>query len=465
MSLKKPGTGTKKLVRGCVLGVGVTALIAGVAALLLGGPDMEPKVKAQYDAAETAYHAGRFAEAEAAYLEAQALAPENALILGRLGEIALWNNRPEEAENYLSEALRHTRWYKNIWPLNAQLKYRLATANYRRDRFAQAAPYFRQAAGPIALGPFQDLKALGQHTAFFANETPYAIEGPGQSRVAFVVTDPLPVVQVRVNGSQPLYFFIDTGGAEVILDEAAAEKLGAEMVSSFTGVYGGQKTAKTGLGRIASLQIGDYTVRNVPIHTLKIANSVSPIFDGLEIQGAIGTRLLMHFLSTLDYANGALILQRASAENLQSLEAQAAAKGAKVVPFWLVDMHYLLAQGTVNHQGPTLFFVDTGLAGNGFTAPEPVLQAAGITVDWTKSAESPGGGGTMKGTGFTVDRLTLGTGANEVVENNVPGVAIENSVPILGEQLGFHVDGLISHQFFRRYALTLDFTGMRLIVQ
>ena len=93
------------------------------------------------------------------------------------------------------------------------------------------------------------------------------------------------------------------------------------------------------------------------------------------------------------------------------------------------------------------------------------MQAAGITVDWTKATEGPGGGGKMKGTDFVVERLTLGTGANEIIENDVPGVAIENSVPILGDQLGFRVGSLISHQFFRQYALTLDFTGMRLVVQ
>lgn len=464
MAIKRLGKKTRQLGCGCMLGALALGII-GVAALWLGGPDMGPELKAQYDIAEGVYQKGEFAEAEAAYLKAQALAPDNPLVLERLGALALWNNRTAEAERYFKAALGHTPWYENFWPVNTQLQYRLAMTYYRQDHFTQATQYFNEAAGPLALGPFQELKALGQHTALFAEEPPYQIEGPAQSQVDFVVTDPLPVVPVSVNGGEPVYFFIDTGGAEVILDQALAEELSAEMAGAFTGVYGGQQTAETGLGRIASLQIGDYVVRNVPIHTLAIADSVSPLFKGLQIQGAIGTRLLMHFLSTLDYANGALILRRVSSENLQSLETQVAARGTKSIPFWLIDMHYILAQGTVNHQGPMLFFVDTGLAGNGFTAPEPVLQAAGITVDWTKATEGPGGGGTIKSTGIIIERLTLGTGANEIVESHVPGVALENSVPILGDQLGFRVGGLISHQFFRQSALTLDFTGMRLIVQ
>src|SRR5690606_37434988 len=139
---------------------------------------------------------------------------------------------------------------------------------------------------------------------------------------------------------------------------------------------------------VDSLQIGDYTIWNVPIHTLDLSGAVSRAFSGLEVRGASGTRLLLHCLSTLDYAHGALILRRVSSENLQNLETQIAA-GGKVIPFWLIDLHYMVAQGTVNNQGPMLFLVDTGLAGNGFTAPEPFLQAAGIEVDWTKAVEGP----------------------------------------------------------------------------
>jgi hypothetical protein len=128
-------------------------------------------------------------------------------------------------------------------------------------------------------------------------------------------------------------------------------------------------------------------------------------------------------------------------------------------------MHYILAEGTFNDQPPTLFFVDTGLAGKGFTAPEVDLQKAGIAVDWNKAQSGAGGGGDVRMVDITIDRLTLGTGANQVSATQVPGRVLEGGVAVLGDQLGFRVGGLISHQFFRPYALTLDFIGMRLFVQ
>ncbi len=287
----------RKRAVGCALAT--VLFVITIAFWLLRGQDMDPAVKAQLDTADETYREGKFTEAEEAYLKIKELAPENAMILERLGTIALWENRPEEAERYFEEALRCTVWYKNFWPLNAELKYRLTMTYYRQDDFVKAAQFFREATGPVAIGPARVLKSFGQHMDLFASETPYVIEGPEQSRINFIVTDPLPVIEVSVNDSQPLYFIIDTGGAEIVLDKELADEVGAEMAGVFSGTYAGQKQADTGLGKIDSIRIGEFVVRNVPIHTLD-TSSISPLFNGLEIRGAISTRLLMHFLSTIE---------------------------------------------------------------------------------------------------------------------------------------------------------------------
>jgi len=455
----------KKLAVGCgLVAVILCLLVVIVTVLLQGGQEMDPTVKAQLEAANAIYREGKFTEAKAAYLEVKELAPKNTQVLERLGTIALWNNRLEEAEQYFKEALHYAPWLQKLWPFNTQLKYRLGMTYYRQDRFAEVAQLFREARGPVAIGPLRDLDAFGKQIALFDDETPYIIEGPEETRMDFVTTDPLPVIEVSVNDSEPLDFIIDTGGMEVILDNDLAEQIGAQIAGSLSGTYAGGKKAETGLGRIDSIKMGEFVVHNVPIHTLD-TDPISPLFDGLEIRGIIGTRLLMHFLTTIDYPDGALILQRTTSANLQSLESQVTANGVKVIPFWLVETHYIVARGTVNNLDPMLFFVDTGLAGAGFTAPEPVLQEAGISVDWTEAQDAIGGGGVFQEVDIVIDRLTLGTGENEVVENDVLGKASEQSPSILGDRLGFYIGGLISHQFFHNYALTFDFIGMRLFLQ
>ncbi len=425
---------------------------------------MDPVARAQLEAGDTLYKQGRFDEAEVNYLNALELAPENAKVLERLGLIALWRNSTEEAERFFIEALDHTPWYRNFRPLNTNLKYRLGMTYLRQDRFADLAKLFIEARGPVAIGPLRDLDAFGKQMALFGNETPYIIEGPNETRIDFVTTDPLPVIGVSVNGSNPVDFIIDTGGMEVILDDDLAEEIGAPIAGSLLGSYADQKKAETGLGRIDSIAMGEFVIRNVPIHILD-TDPWSTGFNGLSIKGVISTRLLMHFLTTIDYRNGALILQRTTSTNLQSLESQVSAAGVKAIPFWLIETHYIVAWGTVNELDPMLFFVDTGLEGAGFTAPEPVLQEAGIPMDWAEAQEAIGGGGVFQEVDIVIDRLTLGADENEVIENHVPGKASKNPPSILGDKLGFYIGGLISHQFFRDYALTLDFTGMRLILR
>ena len=125
----------------------------------------------------------------------------------------------------------------------------------------------------------------------------------------------------------------------------------------------------------------------------------------------------------------------------------------------------MVAWGAVNDLAPALFFVDTGLAGKGFTAPEAVMQEAGIPIDWNQAQEGVGGGGAVQVVDVIVDRLSLGSGENEIIEYNLAGSAFEQPPSILGDTLGFYIGGLISHQFFRDYSLTLDFTGMRLVLR
>jgi hypothetical protein len=120
--------------------------------------------------------------------------------------------------------------------------------------------------------------------------------------------------------------------------------------------------------------------------------------------------------------------------------------------------HYMAAHGTVNGYGPILFLVDTG-GTTGFVAPDSTVSAAGIQPDESQARTAVGGGGTFRVVPFTVDELTLGQAA----EFGVPG-GTGGFPPSLESQFGFRVGGTISHTFFRHFALTFDFAGMRLFL-
>lgn len=270
------------------------------------------------------------------------------------------------------------------------------------------------------------------------------------------MTDPLPVIQVSINGGDPVPFFIDTGGAEVILDSQMAATVGAVRAGRLSGEGGGTK-GHMGLGKVDRLSFANFHIYDVPVHIMD-TQPFAAVFQGLPVKGVIGTRLLMHFLSTIDYRNACLILQPKMTPTPFEM------RNAKVIPFWLIQTHYIVTYGTLNGKVPMLFFVDTGLAGKGFSASESVLQKAGVTVDWSRAEKGITAFGQSETADVTVDRLSLGFDDNEVVALNVPGIVTRPPIPVLGHKLGFFIGGVVSHQFFRDYALTLDFVGMRLIL-
>lgn len=392
----------------------------------------------QLAVADDLFAGGHFAAAEQSYAAVLALDAQNAHAMARLGYLALLANRLDQARHWLTQAIA-------AQPAEPAPQAHLAEAYCRADDFAAAAPL---------------LRAIGRETRadkleLFQGQTPYAVESAHPiSTLPFVVTDPLPIVQVRVNESPPVNFLIDTGAADVVLDPALADEVGARIVGESQGTFAGGKTAPVRQGGVDLLTLGDFTVRNLPVAILD-TRPFAQILGGLRIDGILGTVLFYHFLTTLDYPGGRLVLRLKTAASRQLFQEKSAVK----VPFWLAGDHFMVAHGTVNQSSPKLFLVDTGMAGGGFTCSEATLQEAGIELDESQAREGIGGGGKVKLIPFTVQRLALG----EAVQEEIRGL-FSGPLP-LGKVFGFSIDGLISHAFFRPYALTLDFDAMKLYLE
>lgn len=394
-------------------------------------------VQRDLDSADSLFKAGKFAKAEKIYVKILNEDPENHRAVARLGYIALLANRLDDAKKWLTEAIK-------LKPEEKALKSLLAEVFYRRDEFQKAAPLLR------AVGR----EAMARKLASFKDVSPYKIEGTADvTNLKFVMTDPLPVVQVRVNNSQLVNVLIDTGGAELIVDNEFAKEVGAVQFGSFMGTFGGGKKAAVHQGKVDSVMLGDLTIKNVPVAILP-TRLFSSIFGGTRTDGIIGTVLLYHFIATLDYPGGQLILRHRTKQNLKNVEKEAKEQGAIVVPFWMAGDHYMHAWGTVNKSEPMLFFVDTGLAGGGFTCPESTVRKAGIKLQEDKAREGLGGGGKFRSIPFVVDELTLGDAKEHNIRGSYTGQRKKSA-------FGFNVGGLVSHTFFRPYALTFDFDGMR----
>jgi tetratricopeptide (TPR) repeat protein len=392
---------------------------------------------AALERADTLFANGFFPEAESAYTKALDKNRNDLRATTLLGMIDLFSNRLDESEKYLRRAAQ-------AGPFETVAQNLLGELYYRRDQFPEAARWLR------AGGSADRAELIEQ----FGEMAPYTITGlPNETRLPFVVTDPLPIVRVRVNGSEMAQFLIDTGGAEVQLDTELAQRLNLNATNGISTMLLDGSQAEMRHASVASLQLGDFEVQNVPVGVRRL-----PVFGGRQLDGVIGTVLLYHFLATLDYPNGELILRRRSAEALHAFETRALAEKQIAMPFWLASDHLIVARGRVNRAPQALLLVSTGFA-SGFACPESTIEQASLSFD-RQGSIVPANARPTNLAPFIVGDLYLG----EARQQNIAGVA--GAFPAgLEHGFGFRISGLIAHQFFRQYAVTFDFTGMRLYLR
>jgi predicted aspartyl protease len=400
--------------------------------------ESDADANAGISAAKRMFSVGKFLEADSVCTDVLAQNPKNASAALIKGHLALLSNKLPDAQRWLTKAVDVDRGA-------SEPKVLLAEAFYRQNDFRAAAPLLR------TIGD----SAFAAQLESFKREVPYRVNAPRPMTVVpFVRTNPLPIVKARINDGEEVNLLIDTGGAELVIAPELASRVGAGLFGSATGTYAGGLQSDFRFGRIKSVTLGEFRIANVPVHVH--APPQLPAF-GMRVDGIIGTILLSKFISTLDYSAGQLTLRLKTSANLRQVEREASSNRSVVVPFWMSGDHYMVAWGSVNRSRPMLLFVDTGLAGGGFIPTESTLKEAGITIQEDNAGEGAGGGGRVRVVPIMVDELSLG-GATERGVRGFKG-------PFLGRAFPFEIGGVVSHGFFRPYALTLDFDGMRLFLQ
>ncbi|MGB6346548.1 MAG: aspartyl protease family protein [Methyloceanibacter sp.] len=416
------------------------------------GPALSEPKQAEIDSANQLFQSGKFAEAGEIYARIAGQDPKDYAAIRRLGRIALLSNRLDDAQKWLEQAIA-------LRPGDDDAKVMLAEAFYRRDDFQKAAAALNGvevSTNKLLIEQYPTLNVAKMQS--FKGQTPYEVQGDGQqTRLKFVKTEPLPLVNVRVNGGEEVTFFIDTGGSEIGLDTEFAKELGLPQFGAVQGTFAGGEHADVQQSRIDSLTLGDWTVKNVPVITIAL-RQLSKGLGVKRIDGIIGTTLFYHFLATLDYPNGELVLRRKDAKSREQFAAESSANSV-AVPMWMASDHFMVGWGRVETLPPTLLFVDSGLAGAGVKPAEPVIKQAGIKLDEDKAYEGAGGAGKLKIVPYTVGQLSFG----DIRENNVPGL-YDGPFP-WETSFGFDLAGMVGHDFLKPYAVTFDFENMQIVLR
>jgi hypothetical protein len=427
----------------------ILAAIDQVEAALKGDPD---SAELRYELANLQYQAGHFATAKETLqvsMEAGEASDDAKLLMGELeyltGNYAVVEDILLDLKENASDVMTQ---------IMAQVK--LLFVYYQTNEYAKSQDLLQGMEGQIQLPTWDFMKAFGE-------EKPYQIDWNGQTEAAlpFVLADPLPIVEVEING-EPIYALFDTGGDAFVVDSELAASLGIEPMTTFMGTYAGGLQAETSYAKTDSLKLGNVTITAVPVMILPTERFSAGFAEGqYPIRGILGTATLRQFLSTIDYENEQIILRPRREDAQQALMSSFAGKRVTAMPFALAATHLMMAKGQLNDRDNLTFFVDSGLADEGgaaFIAPIQTLKYVGIPVPETEVREGVGGGGgTEYATGsFAIEKLGLGT----LVQTDSLG-EYGSTNPEGYWALGFIQDGLISHNFLRQYgSWTMDFSEM-----
>ena len=361
-------------------------------------------------------------------------------------KIALYSGKYEKAELEFMDILIN---YPDEHGVEAQMG--LADCYYHTGQFQKARNLFTEIEENFSYNTWNV-------AAKFGNETPYRVNWGGASKTIIPFSDApshLPVIPITINGKKILAL-IDTGCESLDMHEEFARTLGIEPYHQDEGVFAGGLSAVVLHGRANEVKLGSVSVKNVPV-----TMSTSDYLADSGAQVVLGTNVLKQFLTTFDFPNQQLILRLRSEASRKVVDAQLR-KGVSIVPFYLLNSHFILAKGTLHGKAGLNYLLDSGLdtEESSLLAPTATLKHAGIPIPKTQPNVDGGGAG---GSDFAV-------GAFKVKEYSVGSVKMVNAMGVYGvfpeviyNSLGVYVDGLVSHNFVKNYAWTLDFDALEMI--
>ena len=407
---------------------------AYVEALFLESLDIGDEPELRTLAADGLWAYGLFEEADAVYDEVLTRAPSNARARHGLARGLAARNRHEEALTEIQAAtaaspadpvLHHThgRILRNL------RRYEAAAEAF--ERYIDVLPKIRETRQiEWARSEARFLRSFGDRVPF---EMPRA---DVVHTLPFRLINDKIVVRGRINGSDPVQLVVDSGAEQMVLSQELAESVGVRAITQTISAGVGE-VGMRGLdfGRVDSLEIGSFEVRNIPtiiknppltlagMPSPRVPDSISPLAFGLSV--------------VIDYRNSHLVL----AEHLPDEPAD--------VELPMRVQRLAVVRGVVNGQHPKSFVVDTG----GEVISISLGTAAALRVVPQRHIPLR-----VFGTsGWDQDAFLL-PGVNlsfrDIEYDNFSVVVLNLHRPSV--LMGFHIGGIIGHDFLRNYRVAMD---------
>jgi hypothetical protein len=277
----------------------------------------------------------------------------------------------------------------------------------------------------------------------------YEFSGATRDRVAFHFTRPeVPRVTARLNGTYETEAVIDSGAVLSIVSKRLAASLPVKSLGTFEGTFYGLlgEPIAVHFGLIDQLQLGDITIRNVPVAIMpdeKMRFLISrKERKEFRMDFLLGSNLLKEFRLELDFGSRHATFKKLTAADHHPDPDQ----NLFIYGF---RPH---VRGAINRRGWFLFILDTGSEitflneGKLATLPVHVFGTTGV-----HSATLQGLGGAMKH-GSKLENVEIGVDKWSGKFETIPMyVADERDTSV----------GIIGQNFMKHFNVVIDFGRMR----
>lgn len=388
---------------------------------------------------------GRFREARIFFFNALKLNRSEHLAWAGYGLLDFYENRINESVENLRESVFYA-------PQEPDYLFALAQVSARAEKYKEAADAYRDflnVSNKADVDRRARIRGLIDFLRYLGNAgNLYRIGGGDSTRVNFELIGNRPIISLKINGSQkPLRFVLDTGSGISVLSQETAKLLNIKPITKggFARGIGGDGKFEIVYGLLREIEIGDVSMRQVPVYIRKFHSSAQ------EVDGYIGLALISKFLTTIDYGDRSFSLTRRTDDE------KAFRDNAELsLPLRLTSSGFL--SGEVLLQGvesPLNFIVDTGASVSvisGQIAKEDGLLAY---LGEDKMSVIGSAGVTNDVLSFRLPMVTFG----KHTEKDITAVALD--LDIINEASGFEQSGILGGNFLKNYRMTFDFKNSK----
>jgi len=299
--------------------------------------------------------------------------------------------------------------------------------------------------------------AAAQHPKRHKARTPHPpppkvrfISGNNSLKIPFDLTGNLILLQARFNDSEPLWFIVDTGATDSVIDSQLAKSLSLKAVGRTVGT-GSAGTATAQIFQGNSLKLPNIEASNLTIYGLPIDFLSAPL--GRKLSGVIGNDILKQLVFEIDYAAQTL--------NFYDPESYQYSGAGDVVPITIEGYPFIRARIAVGG-GSSLeakFEIDSGSTG-AITFNTPFVDRNRLLDSLSKSNQTRLGGVGGSAVAFSGRVKSMSVGSFQL-----QNLVARFSRARRGDDASAKYDGLIGGDILRRFKVVFDYSRRRMILE